>query len=165
MSTSKPTSLLGDLPPELVAKIKEDDERNQHRADRAGMLLELLLEGYRSGELSFESHAKLCNTVIRYNTPDKPLTGDRWLGKAIAAALGAERINPGRGNKGVPQCIRLAALEILEAVRRREDRPLTQTPDSAYERCCGIFTDAGYGTISPTELEKWRHTKNPRVID
>lgn len=166
MRISKPTSLLGDPSPELVAKIKKEDERNQQRADRTEMLLELLLGGYRTGELSFESYARLCNTVIRLNTPDTPRMGDRWLGKAIAAALDAERNNPGRGKKGVPQSIRAAALEILEAVRRREGRPLTQTPGSAYERCCAIFTNAGFGAISPSELERWRHkAKNQRVID
>jgi hypothetical protein len=158
MSTTKPTSLLGDPSPELVEKLKEEDERNQQIADRTGLMLELLLEGYRSGELSFESHAKICSSVIRYNiSDDKPHTRDRWLGKAIAAALGAERNNPGRGKKGVPQPIRAAALEILEAVRKREGLPLTHNPGNAYERCCEIFTNAGFGGISPLELEKWRH--------
>ncbi len=161
MKTSEPTSLLGGpFPAELEEKWAKEREQEQQQADKAGALRELLLEGYRSGDLSFEQYARLVQVVIRVNTPDKPNTMHRWFGEAVAAALATDRQKPGRGNRGIPQSIRAAALEILEAVRRREGLPLTRVSPNAYERCCEIFRDAGYPSISPYELERWRSEAN-----
>lgn len=116
----------------------------------------LLVEGYRTGELAFEQYARLCRMVIHANTPDKPNVRNRLLGEAIANALGADRRNPGRGNKGAPQCIRAVALDLLEMVREREDLPLSRTPGNAFERCCELFAEGGFPGLSHSELERWR---------
>lgn len=167
MSTASPTILGGPIPDELRAKWEKERQINEKRDDRAGALMELLLEGYQSGELGLEQYARLVHRAIRCNTPDRPNTQARWLGEAIAAALASDRKNRGRGNKGAPQCIRAAALEILESVVRREKLPLTRGPDGAFVKCCEIFAEAGYPGISPTELEKWRNDANrsARVIE
>lgn len=117
---------------------------------------ELLLDGYRSGDLGFEQYARLCYSVIRANTLGKPGARNVWFGEAIAAALNAERRNRGPGKRGVPKSIRIVALDLLEMVREREGLPLSRIENSAYERCSKLFAEAGYGGISPTELEKWR---------
>lgn len=153
------TILGGPHPPELEERLKADRELEQTRSNRAGALMSLLLDGYTSGELSFELYARLVQTAINVNTPDKPNTRKRWLGEAIAAALAADRKNLGRGGRGVPKSIRGVALEILEAVVKREGLPLTRAPGNAFERCCELFTDAGYPGISPGELERWKWPK------
>lgn len=156
------TILGGPYPPEMEARLKAERELEQKRSNRAGRLMELMLDGYRSGELSFELYARLIQTAITVNTPDKPNTRNRWLGEAITAALASERQNPGRGRKGVPKSIRGAALEILDAIVKREGLPLTRAPGNAFERCCEIFTDAGYPGISPGELERWKSSPKTR---
>ncbi len=166
MSTIKPTSLLGDpYPPELEAKLAKQREQEQQMIARAGVWRGLLLEAYRSGDLGFEQYAKLCRSILRFNTPNKPVARSRWLGEAIDAALDAERENRGRGQRGVPKTIRAVALDLLEMVLEKEGRPLSRAPGNAYDRCCGLFGEAGYGGISPTELERWRHKANSRVKD
>lgn len=168
MNTSKPTSLIGGpYPPELEAKLAKQREQEQQMIARSGVWKGLLLEAYRSGDLGFEQYAKLCRSILRFNTPNKPVARSRWLGEAIDAALDAERENRGRGQKGVPRSIRAMALDLLEMVREKEGLPLSHNiPGNAYDRCSELFTEVGYGGICPHELERWRHKANKsRVKD
>ena len=149
------TVLGGPIPEEL----EQERQLHEQRYQRTQRLIELLLDGYRAGELRFEPYARIVRVVIKVNLRDKPDAADLLLGQAVAAALDADRKNLGRGRRGVPQSIREASLEVLEEVLKREGLPLTRAAGNAYERVCNIFTEAGYPNISPSELEKWRATR------
>ncbi|MNZ56033.1 hypothetical protein D3C78_739710 [compost metagenome] len=152
----KPTSLIGGPLPE------EREER--HKLERAQTMADLLLEGYKSGELAFEHYARLILRVVQMNLCDATLAQrDQCLGEAVRMALKSTRQSRGPGNKGVPQCIRKLAVELLEEIHHQEGRPFTRSPGNAFERCCELFAESGYLGITPRGLERWKaDTKKAR---
>lgn len=147
-----PTLLGGPTTPEE----EQRHARAKQASDAARSLLQLVLDSYCAGELSFEDAVRWCSGAV--SVPDITL-GQKMLGAAVQALLAASP-DPKRtaGRRPRPRLLNQLCHDLVELVRQREGLPITKVAKgaTAYERAVEILKLRGTNHLTPAAVRKAR---------
>ncbi len=149
-----PHSLLG-----APATPEENDarQRSEQATDACRAVLQLVVDSYRDGDLSFDEAVRWCSGAA--SVPDLIL-GQKLLGAAVQALVEASpepKSDPGRRRR--PQLLNRLCHDLVDQVKQREGLPITREAkdgQTAFKRVEEILKLRGIKHMSESAVRKAR---------
>jgi len=142
-------------------KLKGENESDKKSEDKINVIIDILVEGYRNGEIGLEKMCLTFRNVLNFlpcsTTPE--LWKKIHMGKLVNHALECEPKKHVPGKLTKISAVRKLCCQLVIRAREIDGHIINRDPStdkiSAYEKVSQIMNNCGLVEITPTIVQKW----------